>query len=142
MAKYRLDYTHGGTSVVSFRIAGEHLDPAAITKDLGVEPTKSWKNGDRRGETNSRYSFGYWALSPQCAPTEPLETQLALLLTQLEGLPPILADHITTFESGITVGLTSADTHLGICLDPELIKRMGRLSVWLDLDLYFVGGDG
>lgn len=49
-------------SFVYFALTGDKLEPHVITKELGIEPTESWKKGDI-GKYNPSLKYSCWKLS-------------------------------------------------------------------------------
>ncbi|HSH94232.1 MAG TPA: DUF4279 domain-containing protein [Roseimicrobium sp.] len=45
------------------RITSDDLDPAQITKMLGLQPTETNRRGDEFGSRGHKYKFGQWCLS-------------------------------------------------------------------------------
>lgn len=52
----------GETSYVYFALKGDNFNPDHITNTLGISPTKSFKNGDRRSYGNDTLEFSAWHL--------------------------------------------------------------------------------
>lgn len=44
-------------------VQGDELDPAAVTKLLRIEPTRSYRKGDEHPKRKTIYSTGAWTLS-------------------------------------------------------------------------------
>ena len=64
-------------SYVYFALTGDDFEPAEVTACLGIEPTTTWKKGDR-GQYNSFLKFTCWKL----------ETE--------KGREPLLIDNLVT----------------------------------------------
>ncbi|HEV7759957.1 MAG TPA: DUF4279 domain-containing protein, partial [Acidimicrobiales bacterium] len=54
-----------GTSrtYATFRMFKDDLDPDAVTTELGITPTRSFRRGDRRPTAPTLYPRGGWLLS-------------------------------------------------------------------------------
>lgn len=49
---------------VYFSLIGDDFDPKELTKFIGIEPTESWKKGDK-GKYNSNLEYSCWKLSTE-----------------------------------------------------------------------------
>ncbi len=51
-------------SYVYFALRGDDFDPKTITNKIGLEPTTSWRKGDR-GRYNADWKYSCWQLSTE-----------------------------------------------------------------------------
>jgi hypothetical protein len=136
------------TTVISFMLSDDNLDPDIITANLGVKPDKSWRRGDKpylNGFTQNempRHTFGRWLLNPHCSPYEDFEEQLDKLIKRLEVLPPILKEYIEAFDGGFVVGYSSGEVSIGFNLSPQIIQRMAALGLSIVFDIYPIEPEG
>lgn len=124
-----------------FRAMGPDLDPAAVSRLLGLEPTEAHRRGDQRlGKSGRRYSDfteGLWGWRPDLADTEPFAEHLRALLDVLE---PKTAALQRLKEMGLRldlfVGVFGSVGNFALILEEELLSRLGRLGIDLVLDVY------
>jgi hypothetical protein len=142
---YSLDYTVRPTAVVRFSLSGEDLDPDKITVALGVEPHEGWKKGEKVAtlkesgfKPRSSRMFGRWSLVPNCSKYDNFETQINNLLDMLMILPPVINDLIEQYAGEIKIGYSSGESNFGFHLDRDLLRRLSRLGVSLDFDIYSI----
>jgi Domain of unknown function (DUF4279) len=144
--KYALTYEVTPSTLVYFALQGEHLQPAKISELLGTQPHKAWAKGDRRRGKNkdgtpATYTFGLWEIVPDCSPYEDFDTQLDLLLTKMEKLPPIIHDLINEYGAGLAVRYSSGEWNFGFHFDQEILERLSKFKVSIDIDIYTVSDD-
>jgi hypothetical protein len=146
--EYRLAYERTPTTVISFMLSDENLDPDIITTNLGIPPDESWRKGDKRHlkglipESIPPHTFGRWSLNPHCSPYDDFEEQLDRLITRLEALPPILKEYIEAFDGGFLVGYSSGEVSIGFNLSPQIIQRMAALGLSIVFDIYPIEPEG
>jgi hypothetical protein len=135
---YLLHHTNEQETLVRFSLEGVDLDPNGITAALCIESSESWKKGDlKRGSTQlPPYTFGMWLLNAPCSPGDDVDTQLPLLLDQLEALPPILHTFIAQFKAGMSIVSSFGSYQVGFHLDAPTIARLAALNLSIDIDLY------
>ena len=51
-------------SYVYFALSGDDFDPKTITGKIGIEPTTSWRKGDK-GKYNGNWKYSCWQLSTE-----------------------------------------------------------------------------
>lgn len=83
-------------------VLGDDLDPRRVTELLGIEPTRSWRRGERKSFTRrdgephcfeSLYEWGGWKCSlPDDVQNEALDQQLAWWCDLLEGREPAMRE--------------------------------------------------
>jgi hypothetical protein len=63
----------------TLRIYGDDLPFEELSQRLGVQPTRSYRKGERRGPRSPCYSRDGWLFQPPLAETEPLERHIEAL---------------------------------------------------------------
>jgi len=138
-----MDTLDASRTGATFRVWGKDLDPDEVTAQLGITPSETFKAGDQRGKSKGAiWKEGHWEISSEDhVSSKVLETHIEWLLDQLEPV------HVQ-FTNLLSTGGVSADifcfwefsTHnAGIILSPSLIRRLAKLNLELDLDIYFAG---
>jgi hypothetical protein len=117
-----------------FHIAGS-FDPAAITADVGVAPTKACIEGELISATQKRRTCSRWMLYSRLARSAALEEHVSDVLDQLDsnesGFRRLSTQHGGTME---LVGYFR--DYPGIFFEYETIKRLAQYALSLDCDFY------
>lgn len=131
----------------TFRITGDQLDPDAITKLLGIEPSFGWRKGDVHGHPTRpvRSPTGIWAVESKAAVSSTiLEEHLAYLLDRIGEPDPsfrsYLRDH--DLKPDFFCYWMSATGQGGPAISPGTLKRVADVGADFNFDIYFVGEDG
>lgn len=149
---YRDDYPTCAKTYATLIIAHEDLDPALVTGELLIEPSRAWRRGEPRNPRSSRPAIariGEWRLSTQ----DRLQSQdvrrhvdwiLDQVEPQTEALQGLQAQGYTT---EIACYWLSASGHGGPTLSPGTLSRLGGLGLTIWFDFYYLpdeevkGGD-
>ena len=127
-------------AVASLRIVGDALDPADITRRLGGEPTRAWKQGDelrRRPDLPSRPArHGQWRREASQTQPEDLGAQLREVL---RGLTPDLEVWRTlsrSYRVDLFCGWFMKEGNEGVEISPEVLQLLAERHIALNLDIY------
>lgn len=125
-------------SVATLRIIGDDLDPAEISRWLGVSPTFSQKKGElivgRR--TKRVATIGIWSL--RATELEPADVD-AQIKEILDRLPADLSvwQYITgEYRIDLFCGWFLGNYNEGISISPESMIALGSRGILLDMDIY------
>jgi len=122
-------------SYAYFTITGD-FDPAEITAKVGIQPTDSWKKGDRHGKKQIEYKFSRWSLRSSLPDIESLENHIADVLKQLsknkEGFRDISMKNDGCMQ---LVGIFNVD-YPGLHFDSDLVSGLADYSLSVDFDFY------
>lgn len=124
-------------ATVSLRIFGDALDPAVITRLLGVKPTDCARKGDIHSTVLGREVVarsGAWRLDAGVPGN--LNTQIGALLTKLPSDPSIWRELTELYECSVFCGLFMRDGNEGTELSPLVMSLLSVRSLWLNLDIY------
>jgi hypothetical protein len=118
-------------------VTGFSGDPTHISAVIGVEPTKTWREGDHRSSgTILTFAHNGWSLS---SPVDPLHTTPEESVRALLDLLP----DVTAFQrlpDGAEVELSCSFYGLterpGFWLSTELLARVAAIGASLDIDPY------
>lgn len=118
------------------RIVGKAIDPAAVTKDFGLEPTLSVRIGEIRPAGTRPRGEAIWAYSTQGSMDS---TDLADHIQALiERLPPDFRRRLPDdCRVDIQCVWRSATGHGGPILPAALLAAVGSRCIDLDFDIYF-----
>lgn len=122
-----------------FRFVGDGVLPETITTSLGLTPTEAHAKGQpRTGNIPQLWHTGYWAIQSSVDSAAPLEQHLEALLGIMEPLGQRIAalrasDVTPSLFGGVFLG---PDASAALVLSPELMGRMARLQLRLEVQLY------
>lgn len=122
-------------------VYSDTLDPEQISDHLGLIPTNSYRRGDPITTARRRYGnhpSGGWLLSSRDhVVAEDLTAHLDWLLARLEpAAPRIGALQAEGYDVAIIIALSAEPLGGGPTLSSEMLERLARLGVPVDLDLY------
>jgi hypothetical protein len=130
---------------MSLRIRHPHIEPAEITRNLGIEPQHTWRAGEPRrdptgGEIGGQYRESYWMgrLMPQPALASDhvgVETEILQMLAQMRKS----FDFVQALKAEGAV----AELHVSIFARdefrleflPESLSMLGRLGLTVALEV-------
>ena len=121
-----------------FAIKGE-FNPENITERLGLNPSKVWKTGDKRGN-GTEYDFSYWEFGfcdeYDVVTENQMQKTIAPLLSKIEILKEIRKEYDVVFVLEI-VPTVYSDCPIP-CLAPslEIIDFCHETRTEIDIDLY------
>jgi hypothetical protein len=126
-----------GRCRVSFRIWHPDIDPAIISRELCLTPTRSWRAGESRRNPNGQllggqYDRSYWSVTVEQAPeSSELESQLMMFVRTLEPHAHVLHNiHRTGGEIEFFVTLLDR----GTIVSHECLRHLVDLNIDLSLD--------
>ena len=125
---------------VTLRIYSDDLAPDTITARLGVQPTRSFANGEpiitNRGRYSNHRTTGWLLSSRDVVHSTDLDNHLKWLLDRTEGaVEPLRALLAETHDVSIVCAL-SVDAGHGPTISPDTLARLARLNLPLDFELY------
>ncbi len=122
----------------TFILRGKGLNPQEVTDSLGVNPSKSFKRGDWRTETE-RWTRNFWSLTSQDKiQSDDLSTHIEWLLNQFEQVNNKLIEILKRdgVESEISCFWIFPTEHEELEISSELLSRIASLGVNLNFDIY------
>ena len=125
-----LDY-----SVVSLRLSGDDLDPAAITARLVVEPTRAWTKGEPDPVRKRPYPTGAWVLEGPAGEPRDLDAKVAALLASLSRSPDLWRE-LAAFQPQLVCGLFMASQNDETAVTPATLAMLAERGLTLRLDIY------
>jgi hypothetical protein len=129
---------HLEESLVSLRIAGEELDPAEVTRLLGIEPSSSQIKGQELpSKTRVRIAkFGQWCLKATPAKPEDMNGQVAEILECLTSDLQVWKGLSERFEIDLFCGWFMGESNEGVGISPKVLLSLGERGIELSVDLY------
>lgn len=128
---------------VYFNATTEELSIQKVKDFTTLEPTDFWNKGDLRKNGKSTYNFSSFKLLPNPEPDE-FEDKLRQLLDLLETDPVGIENLVKNTNAGITVAMNFHNGNGmlgGMNIDEKSIKRMSKLNLSIDFDLYADGNN-
>ena len=122
----------------TFILRGKGLDPHDVTSSLGISPSRSFKRGDWRTETD-KWTINHWSLTSQnVIQSGNLSVHLEWLLDQLEPVNSKLIEILERngINSEISCFWIFPTEHEEFELSSELMKKIASLDVKLSFDIY------
>lgn len=126
-------------SGATLAIYGKSLDPAKITRMLGVAPTQSFKRGHRQGMNSPPTRHGAWVLEVRGEAPDSPEVQLAKLLKKLPYSKKLWKELNSKYTVRICFGLHMMGWNKGFGFRPDLIDRIAKMGIELAFDIYAYG---
>lgn len=127
------------TSILSsFILTGHGFDPESISRRIGLEPMKTWKEGDRIQNSQLRRKHSGWVWSSCREETLDLGKQVGALLEQLR---PYLS-HINSvreefrLEAEISCAVYIGKQAPAVYFDRSTVNLANELQAEIDIDLY------
>ena len=120
---------------VSFRLSAPGLDPDAITKDIGLTPDYTHREGDHpRGNPKyAAYKTGMWALDSKLPLEEPLESHVNALLSTLEPKQAYIRAWAEHAEADFYSTIFDMN---GCQLSSQTLTRLANLGAGLSITVY------
>jgi len=124
-----------------FTVSGD-FDPASITAEIGIEPTRSWKKGDRNEKTHLERKFSRWSLDSRLDKSASLEEQIADVLEQLKPKVEEVRRVSKAHGNGCMqlVGWFY-QSYPGIHFEKDLIAKLSNFELSVDFDFYYMYSD-
>ncbi len=122
----------------TFILKGKGLNPHEVTDYLGINPSKSFKRGEWRNETE-RWTRNFWSLSSQDeVQSDDLSIHIEWILNQFEPVKNQLKNILNRngVDSEISCFWIFQTDHEGLELSSKLISRIAFLGVKLNFDIY------
>jgi hypothetical protein len=128
-------------SGVTFAVYGDDLIPKDVTELLGVKPTRSFLPGYRRNPSSRPMPHGGWFLEVREKTPDGPEAQLRKLLMKLPTSENVWKTLKARYKVQIRFGLHMTGWNKGFELSSTLIRRLAKIGVDLEFDVYAYGED-
>jgi hypothetical protein len=119
-------------------LTGKSLDPHLITQELGLEPTKTWRLGDRIGKSQLSFEHDGWCFSLPKSETLDLGKEIRRLLDLLgpcrAAIRNLQTEHGPDVEIAceVWIGEHTPSVHL----EADLLADLSAMGACLDVDLF------
>jgi hypothetical protein len=112
------------------------FDPDEVTARVGVQPTKSWRQGDTCPHTQRERRFSRWSLYSQLDRSQALEAHIQDVLAQLAVNPEAFAAVSRQFGGVMQlVGYFHRD-YPGLHFTPDITEGLAQFALAVDFDFY------
>jgi hypothetical protein len=128
-------------SGVTLAVYGEDLNPKEVTDLLGVKPTRSFKRGYRRNPVSRPSPHGAWFLEVRGKTPDGPDVQLRKLLMKLPTSENVWKELKARHKVQIRFGLHMTGWNKGLEISSTLVRRLGKIGVDLNFDIYAYGED-
>jgi len=118
-------------------ITGE-FDPKIITDRLGIQPSESWRKGDRNERTQYERKFSRWSLCSRLDHSVALEEHVRDVLNQTRNQAGVIREISKEFYCEVQLVGYFHNDYPGFGLDPDLIAGLALMSVGIDCDFYYL----
>lgn len=118
-----------------------NADPAEITREVGLEPLRSWRSGEPRQTPKGTRLEGVWPDTRwshgfTLHKNATLETAVASALDKLKAAERYLAKLRGTGGSAELIVSLPGDAHPGASVSSELLKGLADLGVDLGIEVF------
>jgi hypothetical protein len=128
------------SSAVSLSISGEDLNPAEVTRCLGVQPRIGYRKGETIRLPNGRPGpagrTGLWSVSVECRKPADIDGQTDELLGLLTDDLAIWGNLATRFHIRLFCGLMLESGNEGFALSPKTMYDLAVRHIAFEADIY------
>lgn len=128
---------------VSFRLKGDRLDPAEVTRELGIKPTEAYRKGDITPGKRVAVPrpWGGWALEVKGDDVEHVARLLLAKVAPIRQLLPALALRLSV-EVTTAIWWEPAGGQGGFSVQGDVLKQLSELGERLDVYFSAKRGNG
>jgi len=125
------------------RVGAPDLDPDAVTRQLGVQPTFAARRGDTRPSKAGTITqhVGVWILEAPRSTEWVLRDAITALLDRLPTATSVWDGIAQSATIDMFCGLHLDDFNRGLDLPAQLLARLAERHIGLSLDIYCEGSD-
>ena len=118
-----------------FALAGS-FDPDAITLRIGVDPTRTAREGDPIPKTKVRKKCSRWELHSRLPRTAPLESHVSDVLDQLDAQEIAFKEISQQFGGIMELVGFFYNFYPGLVFEREIVERLAKYGLIVDFDFY------
>ena len=121
----------------SVRVFSPELEPDAVSKALGIEPTSSWRKGDPRPSNRGRVArTGMWLLESRSGAEKEPDSQVSDLLNRLNVDLAAWRELRGTVTCDLYLGVFQNDGDAFFEFKPETLRLLGEYGFALCFSIY------
>jgi len=127
--------------MMRFLLVHPNADPAVITREIGMLPSRAWRQGEPRYTPKGTSLEGTWRDTRwghnfTLHRNATIETAIALALDKLSAAKPLIATLRDTGGSAELIISLPGDTYQGASVSTEQLKVLADLGVSLGLEVF------
>lgn len=124
---------------VRISIRSKLLEEREISERVGLQPTRSWATGSRRGASSIIEQDNGWQLDSTLPPTSPLEEHSALLMQMTKTVAHKIADISDSgFAEVEVLCAIYAQAVPSLYVEKDIVSQVANLHASLDFDVVLV----
>jgi hypothetical protein len=115
--------------------------PESVTAKLGLEPSETWKKGDRNERTHLERKFSRWSIDSRLERSASLEDHVRDVLEQVLPNAEQIRQVATEYKVWVQLVGFFHNNYPGFGMDRELISGLAQLNLGVDCDFYYLYSD-
>lgn len=131
---------HTSTRMVSIRITDEgcrlDLDTHVLTRQLGIQPTRTWRKGEQVGKWPLKSKVNGWELDSGSHETALLQQHLMSLKTRLGPVASILQRTSRNWDANLWIVEYVIGSQQEVVLEKGWLEWVSTLGLGVVLDTY------
>ena len=121
--------------LATLRIFGSHLDLEQITQNLGIEPSRTHRKGDKKGPRSPGCRHDMWSYTAQVSEERPLADHIDALWESVRHAEAYLRDLKNTATVDVFLGYRTTIDHAGIEVPHASLEVFSRLEIPLGVSI-------
>ncbi|HEY3348945.1 MAG TPA: DUF4279 domain-containing protein [Thermoanaerobaculia bacterium] len=122
--------------LVSLKILGFSAAPEEVTRRVGLEPTKTWQQGDLIPRTTRHLASSGWEISASDVGGAELSPQMEALFGRIQGREASIAEFSRDARIELSIVVYAHESVPALHLPRETVEYLNRLHSSVDIDLY------
>jgi hypothetical protein len=122
-------------------VSGYECSASEVTRALGVEPTRSWNQGDQVVGTKKHYGESGWRLDSSLSSDASIDQQLRELLNSISERIEFVRSLPGSIEVDFSCVIYAREYVPEIFFSADIIRRIADIGAAIDIDLYCLMND-
>jgi len=121
------------------RLMGHHLDFSAIDSQIGVAPTKTWKEGERSGPDRPSRQYDCWLFSTGRIETVDIADALKVILNALSDKRAAIRELVISQNMDVSFDVElifPADSPPALYFHRDFLDFLDCIKARVDVDIY------
>jgi Domain of unknown function (DUF4279) len=122
-----------------FTLTGMNVNPDEISRVIGLTPTKTWRSGEERANSDLRWEHDGWMLSTSEQASLDLAAEIQKLLESIRTRTKEINRARNQFKLDAEIGCSVyIEDHQApvVHFDREILKAASELGADIDIDIY------